>query len=104
MHAQLGVFLYSTKLFDYDPGQPTNLEEFLDTVKEGFDSPSLPNDSRPVLTKMILPHTWASEVFSRLEVMSISGSTMFLSAEGVAKDVYNAYYYQPRAAYLRDFE
>jgi hypothetical protein len=26
---------------------------------------------------------------------------MFLSAEGVAKDVYNAYNHEPRAAFLR---
>jgi len=35
--------------------------------------------------------------------MRISGSTLFLSAEGVAKDVYNSYYYKPRAAFLRDY-
>jgi hypothetical protein len=101
MHAQLGVFLYSTIMFDDDPRNPSNLDEYLANIREGFDSPSLPNDSRPALTKMILPHSWASEVFSRLDVMSISGSTMFLSAEGVAKDVYNSFHYEPRAAFLR---
>ncbi len=103
MHAQLGVFLYSTILFDDDPGKPSNLDEFLDNIQEGFDSPSLPNDSRPVHMKIILSHSWASEVFNRLDVMSISGSTLFLSAEGVANDVYNSYHYHPRAAFLRDY-
>jgi hypothetical protein len=103
MHAQLGVFLYSTLLFDDGPGQPSNLEEFLGIVPVGLDWPSLPEDNRPILTKIILPHDWASEVFNRLDVMRISGSTLFLSAEGVAKDVYNSYYYKPRAAFLRDY-
>jgi FRG domain-containing protein len=103
MHAQLGVFLYSTLLFDDGPGQPSNLEEFLGIVPVGLDWPSLPEDNRPILTKIILPHDWASEVFNRLDVIRISGSTLFLSAEGVAKDVYNSYYYKPRAAFLRDY-
>lgn len=102
MHAQLGVFLYSTRIFDGGPGRPSNLEEFLGNVQAGLDWSSLPNDNRPILTKILLPHSWAGEVFSRLDVMSISGSTLFLSAEGVAKDVYNSYYYQPRSAFLRD--
>ena len=59
----------------------------------------MPNEKCPVLIKMKLPYSWFSEVFSNLEVMSISGSTMFLSAEGVAKDVYNGFNYHPRAEF-----
>ena len=102
MHAQLGVFLYSTLIFNHDQGPPSNLEEFFEDVPPGFDWPSLPNDNRPIITKIILPHTWAGEVFNSLDIMRISGSTLYLSAEGVAKDVYNSYYYEPRAAFLRD--
>jgi hypothetical protein len=102
MHAQLGVFLYSTISFTGGPTEPSNLEEFLEKIQEGFDSPRLPNEKRPVLIKMLLPYSWVSGVFSRLEIMSVSGSTMFLSAEGVAKDVYNAFNYHPRAAFLRE--
>ncbi len=102
MQAQLGVFLYSTISVGGGPAEPSNLEEFLEKIQEGFDSPCLPNEKRPVLIKMLLPHSWVSEVFSRLEIMSVSGSTMFLSAEGVAKDVYNSFNYHPRAAFLRE--
>ena len=102
MHAQLGVFLYSTISFSCGAAEPSNLEEFLDKIQEGFDSPCLPNERSPVLIKMKLPYSWVSEVFSRLEIMSISGSTMFLSAEGVAKDIYNSFNYHPRAAFLRE--
>jgi hypothetical protein len=102
MHVQLGVILYSTISFGCGPTEPSNLEEFLDKIQEGFDSPCLPNEGSPVLIKMKLPHSWVSEVFSRLEVISISGSTMFLSAEGVAKDVYNSFNYHPRARFLRE--
>lgn len=102
MHAQLGVFLYSTISSDSCSTESLDVEKFLEEIQEGFDSPCLPNSKEPVLIKIKLPHSWVSEVFSRLEVMSISGSTMFLSAEGVAKDVYNSFNYRARAAFLRE--
>lgn len=102
MHVQMGTFLYSTMQFGADASGTQDLEAYFDQIQEGFDSPCLPNEDRPVLLKIKLPHAWISQVLSRLEVMGIMGSTMYLSAEGVAKDVYNAYNFEPRAAYLRD--
>jgi hypothetical protein len=101
MHVQLGTFIYSTMEFGDSP-KPKDLEAYFEGIQEGFDSPSLPNEDRPVLLKLNVPQEWISKIFSRLEVMGITGSTMYLSAEGVAKDVYNAYNFEPRAAYLRD--
>lgn len=102
MHVQLGTFLYCTMQFWEDASGPQDLEAYFERIQEGFDSPYLPNEDRPVLLKVKLPHAWISKILSRLEVMGIAGSTMYLSAEGVAKDVYNAYNFEPRAAYLRD--
>jgi hypothetical protein len=101
MHAQLGTFLYSTIQFGEKTSAPKDLEAYFECIREGFESPILPNEDRPVLLRMKVPHAWLSKVFSRLEIMGIAGSTMYLSAEGVAKDVYNAYNFEPRAAYLR---
>ena len=47
------------------------------------------------------PHSWASKVFSRLDIMGIRGSSMYMTAEGVAKDVNNDYVFNRRSAYLR---
>lgn len=102
MHVQLGTFLYSTIQFIHDAPEPNDLEGYFEHMEEGFDSPSLPNVERPVLLKMKLPHSWASKVFRRLEIMGISGSSMYMTAEGVAKDVYNDYVFNRRSAYLRD--
>ena len=102
MHVQLGVFLYSTMSFGGGDAEPSDLEEFLHKIQEGFQSSVLPNTRDPVLIKMELPYSWVSQVFSRLEIMNVSGSTMFLSAEGVAKDIYNSYNYRSRAAFLRE--
>lgn len=102
MHVQMGTFLYSTKQFGEEPVGPKDLDDYFHRIGEGFDSPCLPNEERPVLLKLKLPHTWVSQVFSRLEVMGITGSSMYLSAEGVARDVYNSFNFHPRAAFLRD--
>lgn len=108
MHAQMGTFIYSTipgmptRESVRDPSTPSDLEDFLGKIEEGFDSPIVPNEKRPVLTKIRVPHEWISDVFNQLDIMNINGSRMFLSAEGVARDVYNTFNYEPRAAFLRE--
>lgn len=102
MHAQLGTFIYSTILSGDPAAESPSLESFLEDIEEGFDSPIVPNTKRAVLTKIKLPHSWISEVFNHLDSMNITGSTMFLSPEGVARDVYNSYNYHPRSGFLRE--
>jgi hypothetical protein len=102
MHVQLGTFLYSTIQFGKHSPGAGDLDEHFNHMQEGFNSPCLPNEDRPVLLKINLPHAWVSKVFSRLEIMGIAGSSMYLSAEGVARDVYNSFNFHPRAAFLRD--
>lgn len=102
MHAQLGTFLYSTVRFGEPSRGAVDLEAHLEGMREGFDSPCLPNEDCPVLIKIKLPHAWVSRIFSRLDAIGIAGSGMYLSAEGVARDVYNSFNFHPRAAFLRD--
>jgi FRG domain len=98
MLVQLGTFLYCTKPFSDGSEHPQDLEEYFAQISES----SKGEGGIPVLTKIKIPHAWSREVFSRLEIMSITGASMYLSAEGVARDVFNAFHFHPRAAFLRE--
>jgi hypothetical protein len=100
MRNQLGCFIYDT--LDYsDAGVGHgSFEGWVDT----FVEPLSPDGVRhPTLTKFLVPHSEASAVFSRLELMNITG-TRLLDREGLAVDVRNAYNYNRKAGFAWDLE
>lgn len=102
MHRQVGAFLYST--LDYDAQGSKDLEAYLDEIDEEEnrkESPVTFSVKHPVLTKVYLSHEWAGEAFRRLELMNITGASLFQSPDGVAKDARNTYHYHPKAAFVR---
>lgn len=102
MLVQLGTFLYCTKLFSDDTEHPRDLEEYFERINEHSHRQISGQGGLPVLTKIKIPHAWSGKVFSRLEIMGITGASMYLSAEGVSRDVFNAFHFHPRAAFLRE--
>lgn len=102
MLVQLGTFLYCTKLFSDGSEHLRDLEEYFEQINEHSHEQILQQGGLPVLTKIKIPHAWSGEVFSRLEIMGITGASMYLSAEGVSRDVFNAFHFHPRAAFLRE--
>ena len=69
-------------------------------LEDGFDSPVLPNSDEPTLIKFLLPHSMSGDVFERLELVNITGASLFGSADGVADDIWNGFNYN-RRLYLR---
>lgn len=102
MLVQLGIFLYCTKLFSDGSAPPRDLEEYFNQINEHSNTQTLGEGDITVLTKMKIPHAWSEEVFSRLEIMGITGASMYLAPEGVSRDVFNAFHFHPRAAFLRE--
>jgi hypothetical protein len=102
MLVQLGTFLYCTKLFSDGSAPPRDLEEYFKQINEHSNTRTLGEGGLPVLTKMKIPHAWSGEVFSRLEIMGITGASMYLSPEGVSRDMFNAFHFHPRAAFQRE--
>ena len=98
MQRQFGCFLYDS--LDYKLLMLSDLEAYLDQLKEiptvGVKSPDL------ILHKLLIPQHLVSQVFPRLELMSINGGNLFGDADGVARDVINSYNYNPKFSYLRD--
>lgn len=99
MHVQQGVFLYSTLALENHDG---SLLAYFDNLNEDTDSPNLGDNPDPVMRKYVFSHEWVKEAFSRLELLGMTGRTLYLSPEGVAQDAFNSFNYSPRAAYLRD--
>lgn len=99
---QRGALLYDTH--DYNLLKALDLEDYIDRIEEPDEQ--LPNGTIlpgiPTLTKVIINKKCISDVFKRLELMGITGATMFMDPQGVAMDITNSYYYNPRTAYLRD--
>lgn len=104
MQRQHGAFLYDSIRYPLDGHK--HLEEFIDAIKEPeIQSPkggSQPGS--PTLVKVYINVGCAGEVFTRLEMMGVSGSMLFLDAEGAAMDTWNTYWYNPRAMQFRDIE
>jgi hypothetical protein len=84
MQRQLGVFLYDT--VDYKSWGYDDLEHFLSDQKEVQVPYAL-----PALTKVLIPHKIASDIFARLEIMGVTASMLFENHEGAATDVINSY-------------
>lgn len=100
MHRQQGAFIYST--INYEEYGCRDLEDYFEQLQEIKEFPVLPRTSNTILIKIILHHEWASEIFSRLEPMGILAGYLFASPDGVAQDVQNAFFYNPKTAFLRD--
>lgn len=105
MNIQQGVFLYCT--LDYKGRKIKDLETYFERLEEA-PTPKEINKSRhsdfshPVLTKLYIPHNLARDIFSRLEMMNISGASLFENPEGVAKDIDNSVNYEPKTQTFRD--
>jgi len=101
MHRQLGCLLYDT----------VNLESAalntLDPLIESFSEPAThgdPSSPMPTAFRILIDVSCISEVLSKLELMNINGASLYLSADGVARDVVNAYNYNPKAMWLREIK
>lgn len=102
MLRQQGVLLYDT--VDYSSLKVKNLEEFISNYDEPGTSQSdgtiIP--SEPTLYKVLIDKEEIEIILSLLELMGITGGTLYANAEGVAMDVINSYYYNIKTGYLRD--
>lgn len=99
MHRQLGCLLYDTMNFDGTAWK--NLDDFIHDFKEPATHGD-PSSPQPTAFKILIEMKCISDVLSKLELMNINGASLYLSAEGVARDVVNAYSYNPKAMWLRD--
>lgn len=101
MQRQQGALLYDTlqyPLFGVD-----NLDALLKRWNEPPIYPSHRQDEPNTLCyKIRLDQRLAQSVFQRLELMGVTGGALYQGADGVALDVINAYFYNPRSSYLRD--
>lgn len=99
MQRQMGAFLYCT--LNYGWRKVEDLEGHLELLNDGFDSPVLPNRDDATLIKITLPHSMGTDAFKRLEIVGVTGSSLFGSAEGVADDIWNSFNYN-RRLFLRN--
>lgn len=101
MQKQQGALLYDT--LRYPLLGLENLDELLKRWDEPQIYPSRVQDEPNTLCyKIRLNQKIAKPVFQRLELMGITGGSLYQDADGVALDVINAYFYNPRSSYLRD--
>ncbi len=102
MQRQQGAMLYDTQA--YDRLGLRDLEEYIGNIEEPYEQlpDGVKQPGEPTVTKAIIDKKCISDVFKRLELMGITGATMFMDPQGVAMDITNSYYYNPRTAYLRD--
>jgi len=101
MQRQLGALLYDTH--EWALLGAKDLEQYIERIEEPYEQ--LPDGTRraptPTLTKVIVNKKCIRDVFQRLELVGITGATMFMDPQGVAMDVANSYYYRSRASYVR---
>jgi hypothetical protein len=97
MQRQLGCFVYDT-LDHRQSHLGPDFEGFVESIKEATSSDG---KRHPTLTKFIVPHSEAKNVFSRLELMNIT-ATKLIDYEGLAADVQNAYNYNRKTGYAWD--
>jgi hypothetical protein len=92
MLRQQGCFIYDTLHYE---GQIHNIEEFIS------DIPEKDEEDGPTLQKIIIPLKLASEVFKIIEKMNINASLLYMNSTGVAEDVKNTYFYNPKTMMVR---
>lgn len=103
MQRQLGCLIYDTLWYRYLGVK--DLEEYIEKKLETpFSDGTKTLPGRPILTKVFINQSAVSDVFTRLELMNITGGNLYDSADGVALDIKNAYNYNPKFSYLRDVE
>jgi hypothetical protein len=97
MQRQMGSFLYDT--LDYRTMGKSDLEDFIEGINEPATSggPSL-----PTLTKVFVRRSIVGEVFSRLELMGLTGARLMDDYVGAAADVCNSYTYTRKTGYTWD--
>jgi hypothetical protein len=103
MQKQLGALLYDT--LNYRHMGIKDLEEYIEKAKEipVFENrKNIPGT--PILYKIFLNQKCAGDVFQKLELMNMTGGTLYGDADGVALDIKNAYNYNPKFSYLRDIK
>lgn len=101
MQRQQGALLYDT--LQYPRLGVANLDALLTRWKEQPIYPSRFQDEPNTLCyKIRLDQKLAQAVFQRLELMGITGGSLYQGADGVALDVINTYFYNSRSSYLRD--
>lgn len=105
MQRQFGALLYDTLNYPHlkETRGISDLEEFIEKQKEPDET--LPDGKTqpgpPALIKVFINQEWVGEVFTKIELMGITGGSLFLNPEGVAFDIINSYVYNPKAQYLR---
>lgn len=103
MQKQLGALLYDTLNYQYMGMK--DLEEYIEKLKE---TPVLENGKtnpgKPILYKIFINQKCTGDIFQRLELMNMTGGTLYGDADGVALDIKNAYNYNPKFSYLRDIK
>lgn len=101
MQRQQGALLYDT--LNYEKMGLDGLDELVTRWKESEIYPSSMQDEPiPLCYKIRLNQRFCNRVFERLELMGITGGALYQSADGVALDVINSYFYNSRSNYLRD--
>jgi hypothetical protein len=100
MHKQMGVFIYDT--LDYKQLEMRDLEDYIDRIPDDVADGNGGKVARPTLYKIYINHTCAGNIFQRLELMNITGGSLYGDADGVAMDIVNSYNYKPKTFYLRD--
>lgn len=95
IHRQQGLLLYDT--IDYNVSRWIDLEEYIDKIKE-------PAGSEETLIKIKIPTKFVSAIFERLEMMGITGSSLFVSQEGAQMDIMNSYHFNAKTFNLRDID
>ncbi len=98
MQLQQGALLYDTMNYKENL-RCDSLDDFIDKYKE---PPEETRDSEPTLFKVLINKKCTSDVFAKLELMGISAGSLYMSPEGVAKDIINSYNYIPKVGYLRE--
>jgi hypothetical protein len=95
MTRQMGSFLYDT--LDYSRLGYSGLEEFIEKTEE-TPGPL----TTPALHKIYIPHAEGSAVFSRLDIVGITGTRLLDDYEGAVADAVNAYNYHRKSGYFWD--
>lgn len=103
MQRQLGALLYDTLNYKYMGVK--DLEEYIEQAKEipvFSNGETIPGAA--MLYKIFLNQKCVGDVFKKLELMNMTGGTLYGDADGVALDIKNTYNYNPKFSYLRDIK
>jgi hypothetical protein len=104
MLKQQGVLLYDTLLKGYageiNQWEVSEWEDLEDWIKNAPNPPTvMPNGSEeiePILYKLKISKNEASKAFNLLDLMNINAASLFGTPDAVAKDVINAFYFNPK--------